>query len=165
MRSSADTVDGVDLLTSASPDWAPGPGFGGPSWAGPISGPLNAMIPRASAATVGTPGGMQINLIFDDPISTLPTDFVAGVEAAAARFAALFTDNITFNLHVGFGEVNGQAMGATALGESTSNFSRLQADQVINVDPFIDANFAETLGTIDVSSTQLAAGQAELGQV
>ena len=50
---------------------------------------------------------MRINVSFDQPVNTLPAGFVADVNAVAGFFATQFTDNITFTLHVGFGEIDG----------------------------------------------------------
>src|SRR5437868_7037965 len=49
--------------------------------------------------------------------NTLPAGFVADVNAVAGFFATQFTDNVTFTLHVGFGEIDGDPVDPTLLGQ------------------------------------------------
>jgi hypothetical protein len=69
--------------------------------------------------------GLQFKLIWDASVSTAPTSFMNGVIAAAQEYERLYTSPgqsaITLNIQVGYGEVNGTALGAGALGESSSN--------------------------------------------
>lgn len=61
---------------------------------------------------------MNIVVIYDQPTGSLPAGFTSAVAAVAAYYSSQFTDNITFNLHVGYGEVHGSALGSGALGQS-----------------------------------------------
>src|SRR6516165_1945348 len=75
---------------------------------------------------------MQINITFDQNIATLPAGFVAGVDYVANYFDSLFTNPVTVNIRVGYGEIAGQLMGAGALGESlANNFYPLAYGQVV----------------------------------
>ena len=65
---------------------------------------------------------MQINLSFDSSVSGAPSGFTAAVTAVAQVLDNLFTNNITLTIDVGWGEVDGQAMGANALGESIGQY-------------------------------------------
>jgi hypothetical protein len=65
---------------------------------------------------------VQIVANFDQSISTLPTGFVAAINYVVSYFDALFTNDVTVTINVGYGEVNGQAMSANALGESLPAF-------------------------------------------
>jgi len=74
---------------------------------------------------------MQINVTFDQAIGSLPAGFVAAIDYVVEYFDHLFTDAITINIDVGYGEVNGQALGSGALGESITflnsyNYSTLR---------------------------------------
>ena len=53
---------------------------------------------------------MQINLIFDTQAMGAPQSFRDAIQAAANIIAADFTDNITVNIAVGYGENNGTAV-------------------------------------------------------
>jgi hypothetical protein len=61
---------------------------------------------------------MQINVSFDQDITRLPAGFVAGVVAGVRFLENTYTNPITFNLHVGYGERDGTALSAQSLGES-----------------------------------------------
>ena len=61
---------------------------------------------------------MQINVSFDQSQSSLPSGFVTAVNYVVSYFDTLFTNNVTINIHVGYGEIAGQSLAANALGES-----------------------------------------------
>jgi hypothetical protein len=61
---------------------------------------------------------MIINVSYDSSVASAPTGFTTTVNAVVQNFEAQFTDPITINISVGYGEVGGQAMGSGALGES-----------------------------------------------
>src|SRR5262245_35406830 len=61
---------------------------------------------------------MLINVSYDQPQNTLPVGFTTVVAAVVQFFETEFTNPITINLHVGYGEVHGIPLGPGALGES-----------------------------------------------
>src|SRR5262249_52263099 len=61
---------------------------------------------------------MIINLTFDQSPGSLPSGFVASIQAAAHFLESIFTDPITINIDVGYGEIAGQNLISGALGES-----------------------------------------------
>jgi len=61
---------------------------------------------------------MQINVSFDQSVGSLPAGFVAAVDYVVNYFDTLFTSPVTINIAVGYGEIDGQSLGANALGES-----------------------------------------------
>jgi FG-GAP-like repeat len=61
---------------------------------------------------------MIINLTFDQPVNSLPAGFVASLNAVVQFFDSYFTDPITVNIDVGYGEIDGQQLFPGALGES-----------------------------------------------
>ena len=63
---------------------------------------------------------MQINVSFDSSVTNAPTGFVAAVNYVVNYYDTLFTNNVTINLNVGYGEVAGQTLASGALGESVS---------------------------------------------
>jgi hypothetical protein len=63
---------------------------------------------------------MQINVSFDSSVANAPAGFVAAVNYVVNYYDTLFTNNVTINLDVGYGEVAGQTLGSGALGESVS---------------------------------------------
>ncbi|HEV2563374.1 MAG TPA: NF038122 family metalloprotease [Rhizomicrobium sp.] len=93
-------------------------GFAAPQIAGIISPPtgMESFTPPST-----TQSGMTINVSFDSSTSTAPAGFTTAVNAAVAYLESQFTDPITINIHVGWGEVNGSAISSGALGESSTN--------------------------------------------
>src|SRR5664280_742970 len=65
---------------------------------------------------------MQINVAWDQSVSSLPTGFVSAVNYVVNYFDTLFTNNATININVGYGEVGGSALGSNALGSSISMY-------------------------------------------
>jgi len=77
--------------------------------------------PAAATPTVAA-SGLVINITYDASVSSAPTGFTAAINAAVAYLEKEFTNNMTLNLKVGYGEVGGTTMGAGALGESETSF-------------------------------------------
>jgi hypothetical protein len=48
---------------------------------------------------------MQINITYDQDPSTLPAGFTDAVNYAVQQFDTTFTNNITLNISVGYGEL------------------------------------------------------------
>ena len=61
---------------------------------------------------------MQINLTFDSSTVGAPAGFQAAALAAAQYFMHVLSDNITVNITVGYGLLNGQPVSAGALAQS-----------------------------------------------
>ena len=57
---------------------------------------------------------MQINISFDQNQSSLPAGFVAAVNYVVNYFDSVFTNAVTVNIHVAYGEIAGQRLGAGA---------------------------------------------------
>jgi oxalate decarboxylase/phosphoglucose isomerase-like protein (cupin superfamily) len=64
---------------------------------------------------------MQINIIWDSSTSSAPAAFISAVNYVVQLFDQMFTDPITVNIAVGWGEVNGSKLVTGALGESETN--------------------------------------------
>lgn len=71
-----------------------------------------------------------INITWDASVSSAPAGFTAGVQAAVQYLESQFSDPVTINIAVGYGEVNGSAMGSGALGESLSWLNRFSYSQL-----------------------------------
>ena len=66
---------------------------------------------------------MFFNISFDSSVNGAPAGFVSTFDAAVAFLSSNFTDNITINVNVGFGEIAGSSLGAGDLGESEWNLN------------------------------------------
>ena len=74
---------------------------------------------------------MQINVTYDQSISSLPTGFVTAVNYVVNYFDGLFTNNCTINIDVGYGECAGSSWGG-ALGESSANYDFVNYNSVVS---------------------------------
>jgi len=88
---------------------------------------------------------MNINLSFDSSVNSAPAGFVSTVKAVAQFFQSAFSDNVTINLSVGFGEVAGETV--TALGESITQLSNYSYTAIKN------ALVADKKTAVDSSAT------------
>jgi len=61
---------------------------------------------------------MNIDVSFDQSTSSLPSGFVAAVKYVASLFDRMFTNPVTINIDVGYGEIDGTPLGRNDLGES-----------------------------------------------
>jgi hypothetical protein len=75
---------------------------------------------------------MIINLTFDQATSSLPSGFVASIDAVVQFYENLFTNPITINIDVGYGEINGSPLSSGALGESETYFNNYSYSQIKN---------------------------------
>jgi hypothetical protein len=77
---------------------------------------------------------VQINVTFDSSVNCAPVGFVAAVNYAVQILETHFTDPITINISVGFGEVDGQPLGQGALGESLTFLNNFAYSQIRNAE-------------------------------
>ncbi|MBC7578423.1 MAG: calcium-binding protein [Tardiphaga sp.] len=84
----------------------------------------------SSAATAATASPFVINVSYDASVGSAPAGFKAGVAAAVQYFQSQFTDHVTININVGYGEVGGYTLGAGALGESLTYLNSYSYAQV-----------------------------------
>ncbi len=61
---------------------------------------------------------MQINVTYDQNVDSLPTGFVTAVNYVVSYFDSLFTNPITIDINVGYGECAGIPLGSGALAAS-----------------------------------------------
>ena len=89
-----------------------------------------AASPGLSAGGGGAGGGaaasssLVINISWDASVQSAPSGFTAAVLAAAHTLESQFVDPVTINLSIGYGEVNGRALGSDTLGASQSYLDR-----------------------------------------
>jgi hypothetical protein len=73
-----------------------------------------------------------INVTYDSSVNSAPSGFTAAFAAAVQFLENTFSNPITINIDVGFGEINGQALANGALGESESFFNQYSYSPVKN---------------------------------
>lgn len=73
---------------------------------------------------------MQFNFTYGASVNSAPAGFTSTIQAAGNYLSAFFRDNITINIHVGFGEVNGSTV--TSLGVSSTLLQNYTYTQIRN---------------------------------
>ena len=63
---------------------------------------------------------MQINVIYDQALDSLPTGFVTAVDYVVNYLDNLFTNPVTINIDLGYGEIAGGALPSGALAASVA---------------------------------------------
>jgi hypothetical protein len=79
-----------------------------------------ATKPPPPPTVVGSPDGLQIDLIWDSSVARAPRGFMHAVADAAKYYTTLFSNHEVINIDVGYGEIDGSTLAANALGESES---------------------------------------------
>jgi len=77
----------------------------------------------------GSGTGLAINVVWDSSVGSAPSAFTAGVVQVAQYFVSHFTDNVTLNITVGYGEAGGYALNG-ALGMSLSYLQSSSYSQI-----------------------------------
>src|SRR5437764_4100804 len=75
---------------------------------------------------------MQINVSFDSSVANAPAGFVAAVNYVVNYYDTLFTNNVTVNINVGYGEIAGQTMASGALGATSVSYAGESYTSVVN---------------------------------
>ena len=97
--------------------------LGAPS-VGRGSGPTNGgaggstTSPSGTTASGSSTSPFVINITWDSSVANAPVGFTSGVLAAVAFLESQYTDPVTINISVGYGEVGGSSLGSSALGSS-----------------------------------------------
>jgi Ca2+-binding RTX toxin-like protein len=82
----------------------------------------NVQLTSLTAADFVLPH-LHINVTYDSSVYSAPAGFKAAVQAAVQVFETMFTNNVTINIAVGWGEVGGQAIASDALASSTASYN------------------------------------------
>jgi nucleoside-diphosphate-sugar epimerase len=77
---------------------------------------------------------MQINVSYDSSVDDAPAAFKIDVQYAVNLLDAAFSNNVTLNIHVAWGEVGGAALQTGDLGESeTAVAPKYTYSQIVGV--------------------------------
>lgn len=77
-------------------------------------------------------GGLVINVVYDSSVNNAPAGFVSDVQSVVNYFESHFSNPVTITIDVGYGEVMGQSLGSSALGESITYFDQVSYTQLQN---------------------------------
>ena len=98
---------------------------------------------------------MNLNLIYDSSTSSAPAGFLTAMNYVVSWLDSTFTNPVTVNINVGWGEVHGQALVPGALGESITSSSQLYSySQILNA---LIANNAKSATDITADASLAAA--------
>ena len=90
-----------------------------------------SIVQTSSALRPVTPSsGLVINITYDSSVANAPAGFEAVVASVVQFYESEFTNPITLNIDVGWGEINGQSLGPGALGESESYLESFSYSQI-----------------------------------
>src|SRR5471030_1550656 len=104
----------------------------------PDSANIGAAHMTVAPATTGTTttaslaSPFVINITWDASVQAAPTGFMAGILTAVQYLESQFSDAVTLNIDVGYGEVNGAALGTSALGSSQSFLTSVTYPTLMN---------------------------------
>ena len=100
----------------------------------------------------------NINLIWDSSVLSQPNaaQIMTTITAAAQVFASNYSNPVTLNLHVGWGELDGNALTADTIGESDPNLIRTSYGALKSFLPSLPAGGGAG-GRVDVTDLQAAA--------
>src|ERR1700722_11333143 len=122
---------------------------------------------------------MQINVTFDSSVSAAPAGFTSAINYVVNILDAAFTNNVTLNIDVGWGEIDGSSLSGDDLGKSEESsapaysYSTIKSALLANepsalqqaayatlpsADPTSGGNF--DIGSADAKALGLIAGNA-----
>lgn len=115
--------------------------------------------------TVGSAGGLRINLIWGATTAKAPADFRNAVITAAKSFTDTYSNNATINIQVGFGETNGTAVSSSAVAQSMSrgSFTTYGAVRTALLKDSANSTFQATADATLGTSDPTAGGQFYVG--
>jgi hypothetical protein len=93
---------------------------------------------------------MQINITYDPSVANAPVGFKTDVMAAVQYLESQFTNPVTINIDVGYGEIDGQALAAGNLAES--QWSQYVPESYSTVRNILIADGAPGASTLPASS-------------
>jgi hypothetical protein len=107
----------------------------------------------ATMEIYGAAGGLVFDVTYDASVNTAPAGFKTAVAAALEFYTTEFSDPITVNIDVGWGEVHGMPLAARDLGESDwslNSFSYSQVRSALQADT-TSADDREAVATLPAS--------------
>lgn len=124
--------------------------FGGESKTGTTTQTTTTSGGGSTTSGGSSGSGLIINVTYDASCANAPAAFKTDVAAAVAYFESHFSDPVTINISVGYGEVGGQTMGAGALGQSLYYLDSFNYSTVKNalVTDATTANDTTAIGTL-----------------
>jgi hypothetical protein len=125
---------------------------------GGAGGGAGATGSSSTTSVSSASSGMTINITWDASTASAPASFKAAVTAAVQYYESQFTNPITINIDVGYGEVANQSLGSGALGESESYISSYSYSQLRSALVAKATANGDTSAVASLSATNPASG-------
>jgi len=112
-----------------------------------------------TTTTTGTAtSGLTINITWDSSVASAPSGFTTAVQTAAKYLETQFSDPVTINIDVGYGEVGGNALGSNTLGSSESYLSSVSYASLLNAMTADATTAADASAVASLPSTSPVSG-------
>jgi hypothetical protein len=139
-----DTADG---RTPDSPPQAP---FQLSPEAQSYSSGTSGSTASGTTVTASSSSGLTVEITWDFSVASAPAGFETAVENAVQYLESKISNPVTLNINVGYGEIDGVAMGSGALGESDSylinvSYSQLRSALQANANSSVDQSVLASL--------------------
>jgi Putative Ig domain len=109
-------------------------------------------VATPAAPTPSPSSGLVINVSYDSSVSSAPAGFKTAVAAAVSALESEFTNNVTLNIKVGWGEVNGQAISSGSAAESMHNVVSTNYNAILNAMTATASSPDDTVAVATVAS-------------
>ena len=96
------------------------------------TGTVTQTVNLPGTVVSGAASAFTINVVWDASVNSAPAAFKTDVMAVVQYLESKFTDPITVNINVGYGQIDGQPLDAGALGESSTFLSSFTYSQLKN---------------------------------
>jgi Ca2+-binding RTX toxin-like protein len=123
----------------------------------PGGGGGTTTAPSPTLVNNGSGTGLAINLVWDSSVTSAPSAFTAGVVNVAQYFVSHFSDNVTLNITVGYGEAGGHALNG-ALGMSLSYLQSSSYSQIQNALTGDQSSTADAAAVASLTSDPTSGG-------
>ena len=94
------------------------------------TGAASGSLQSVAGGTQST--GLNINIIWDSSVANAPAAFKSVVESVVQFYESEFSNPVTLNINVGWGEVGGSPLGSSDLGESESFLEPFSYSQIVS---------------------------------
>jgi hypothetical protein len=122
----------------------------------PGSGNTDTLSTLSSGAASTSP--FVINISWDSSVRSAPSGFTTAVLAAVQFLESQYSDPVTINIAVGYGEVGGSALGSGALGESEWSLTSVGYSSLVNALKADATTATDTTAVASLPSTSPVSG-------
>ena len=114
-----------------------------------------ALVVTGSVAVASPAHALLLNVTYDPSVASAPAGFVPAFQDAIALYQTTYTDPITINMNVGWGEIRGNPLNPGNLGQSNTNqpafysYGQVRSALISDARSAADFQAVSTLGVTD----------------